>query len=59
MKSRRMRCSGVCSTHGRENKCIQCLIGKVEGKRPVGRPRRRWYDNIRTDFREIRWEGVD
>jgi len=35
------------------------LIGKPEGKRPLGRPRRRWKDNIRIDLREIGWEGVD
>jgi hypothetical protein len=33
--------------------------GKPEGKRPLGRPRRRWLDNIRIDFREIRWDGMD
>jgi hypothetical protein len=31
------------------------LVGKPEGKRPLGRPRRRWEDNIRTDHREIEW----
>jgi hypothetical protein len=35
------------------------LVGKSEGKRPRGRPRRRLEDNIRTDLREIGWEGVD
>jgi hypothetical protein len=35
------------------------LVGKLEGKRPFGRPRRRWEDNIRMDLREIEWEGVD
>jgi hypothetical protein len=35
------------------------LIGKPEGKRPLGRYRRRWEDNIRMDLREIWWEGVD
>jgi hypothetical protein len=35
------------------------LVGKPEGKRPLGRNRRRWEDNIRMDLREIRWEGVD
>jgi hypothetical protein len=35
------------------------LVGKPEGKRPLGRPRRRWEDNIRNDLREIVWEGVD
>jgi hypothetical protein len=35
------------------------LVGKPEGKRPFGRPRRRWEDNIRMDVREMVWEGVD
>jgi hypothetical protein len=35
------------------------LVGKPEGKRPLGRPRRRWEDNIRIDLREIGWGGVD
>jgi hypothetical protein len=36
------------------------LVGKPEGKRPVGRPRRRWDDGIRMDLREIGWEiGFD
>jgi hypothetical protein len=35
------------------------LVGKPEGKRPVGRPRRRWEDNIRMDFGKLGWEGVD
>jgi len=35
------------------------LVGKSEGKRPLGRPRRRWKDNIRMDIKEIGWEGVD
>jgi hypothetical protein len=35
------------------------LVGKPEGKRPLGRPRRRWEDNIRMDFSEIGWEGMD
>jgi len=35
------------------------LCGKPEGKRPLGRPRRRWEDNIRMDIREIRWGDVD
>jgi hypothetical protein len=35
------------------------LAGKPEGKRPLGRPRGRWEDNIRMDLREILWEGVD
>jgi hypothetical protein len=34
------------------------LIGKPEGKRPLGRPRRRWEDNIRMNLEEIKWEAV-
>jgi hypothetical protein len=35
------------------------LVGRREGKRPFGRPMRRWEDNIRMDLREIDWEDVD
>jgi hypothetical protein len=35
------------------------LVGKPEGKRPLGRPRCRWVDNIKMDLSEIRWGGVD
>jgi hypothetical protein len=35
------------------------LVGKPEGKRPLGRPRRRWVDNIKMDLREIGWNAVD
>jgi hypothetical protein len=35
------------------------LVGKPEGKRPLGRPRRRWVDNIKTDLREIGLDGMD
>jgi hypothetical protein len=35
------------------------LVGKPEGKRPLRRPRRRWVDNIKMDFREIEWDGMD
>jgi hypothetical protein len=34
-------------------------VGKPEGKRPLGRPRHKWGDNIRMDLTDIRWEGVD
>jgi hypothetical protein len=34
-------------------------VGKPEGKRPLGRPRRRWVDNIKMDLGEVRWDGVD
>jgi hypothetical protein len=35
------------------------LVGKLEGKRPLGRPRRRWKDNIKLDLQEVRCGGVD
>jgi hypothetical protein len=34
------------------------LVGKPVGKRPLGRPRRKWMDNIKKDFREIGWDGI-
>jgi hypothetical protein len=34
-------------------------VGKPEGRRPLGRPRRRWVDNIKMDLREIEWDGMD
>jgi hypothetical protein len=44
---------------GEERKVYKFLVGKPEGKTPLGRPRRRWEDGIRTDFREIGLGGVD
>jgi hypothetical protein len=35
------------------------LVGKPEGKRPLGRQRRRWVNNIKMDLREMGWDGVD
>jgi hypothetical protein len=42
-----------------ERNFYSILIGKPEGKRPLERTRYRWEDNIRMDFREIGYEGVD
>jgi hypothetical protein len=47
------------STNGVKRNAYWILVGKPEGKRPLGRPRRRWVDNIRIDLREIGWEGMD
>jgi hypothetical protein len=44
---------------GEERQVYKVLVGKSEGKRPLGRPRRRWEDRIRTDLREIGLRGVD
>jgi hypothetical protein len=49
----------TCSTHGEKRNVYRILVGKPEGKRPLGRPRRRWEDNIRMDLREIGWRGMD
>jgi hypothetical protein len=40
---------------GEERKVYKVLVGKPEGKRPLGRPRRRWEDGVRMDLREIGW----
>jgi hypothetical protein len=50
---------GPCSTNGREEERYRLLVGKPEGKRQLGRPRRRWADNIRMDPGEIGWGDVD
>jgi hypothetical protein len=45
--------------HAWERKRYRVLVGKPEGKRPLGRPRRRWEDGIRMDLKEIGWGNVD
>jgi hypothetical protein len=44
---------------GEERQVYKVLVGKPEGKRPLGRPRRRWEDGVRMDLREIGFGGVD
>jgi hypothetical protein len=53
VKSRRMRWAGHVARMGGEIKVYKVLVGKPEGKRPLGRPRRRWEDGIRMDLGEI------
>jgi hypothetical protein len=43
---------------GEKRNACRILVGKPEGKRPLGRPRRRWVDNIKMDLLEIDWGGV-
>jgi hypothetical protein len=50
---------GACSTNGEKRNAYRLLVGKPEGKRPLGRPRRRWVDNIRMDHGEVGWGDVD
>jgi hypothetical protein len=59
IKSRRMRLAGHVARMGETRNAYRILVGKPEGKRPLGRPRRRWVDNIKTDLREIGWDGMD
>jgi hypothetical protein len=44
---------------GRHTKCMQTLTGRSKGKTPLGRPERRWEDNIGMVLREIGWGGVN
>ena len=53
IKSRRMRWAGHVARMGEEKGVYRVLVGKPEGKRPLGRPRRRWVENIRTDLQEV------
>jgi hypothetical protein len=48
----------ACSTNGDKRNACMISVGKPEGKRPLGRPRCRWVDNIKIDFREIGWGGI-
>jgi hypothetical protein len=50
---------GSCSTNGEKRNVYRILVGKPEGKRPLGRPRRGWEDNIRMDLREIGSGSMD
>jgi len=54
-----MRWAGHVAHNGRDDSAYRILVGKPEGTRPVGRPRRRWEGNIRMDLRKIGWEIMD
>jgi predicted small integral membrane protein len=57
--SRRMRWAGHVARMGEMRNAYMLLVGKPEGKRPIGRPRRRSVDNIKMDLLGIGWVGVD
>jgi hypothetical protein len=59
IKSRRMRWAGHVAQMGEKRNEYRSLVGKPEGKRPLGRPRRRWVDNIRMELGEVGWGDVD
>jgi hypothetical protein len=59
IKSIRMRLAGHVARLGEERGVYRVLVGKPEGKRQLGRPRRRWGDNIRMDLQEVGCRGMD
>ena len=63
VNSRRMRWTGHVACMGEGRGVYRVLVGKPEGKRPLGRPRRRWEDNIKMDLQEVGgccvdWKGL-
>jgi hypothetical protein len=50
--------SRACSTNGEKKNIYRILVGKLEGKEPLRRPRHRWVDNIKTDIKR-EWSGID
>jgi hypothetical protein len=57
IRSRRMRWAGHVARMGKMRNACKILVGKLEG--PLGRPRRKWKDNIKMNLRQIEWEGMD
>jgi hypothetical protein len=58
MKSRRKRWARRVAGIGEKRRAYRVLVGRPEGRRPLGRPRRRWEDNTKMDLQEVGW-GVD
>ena len=59
IKSRIMRWVGHVARMGESRGVYRVLVGSSEGKRPLGRPRRRWEDNIKIDLQEVECKGMD
>jgi hypothetical protein len=59
MKARRMRWVGHVARLREKRNAYRLLVGTPEGRRPLGRPRRSWLNNIRTDLVEVGWGDVD
>jgi hypothetical protein len=59
IKLRRMRRTGHVAPMVEKRNACRILMGKPEGKRPLGRPRRRWVDDLKMDLREIGWVHMD
>jgi hypothetical protein len=59
IKSRKLRWAGHVARMGEGRSVYRILVGRPEGKRPLGRPRRRWEDNTEMDLREIGIDGAN
>jgi hypothetical protein len=59
IKSRRMRWAGLVARMGERRVVYRVLVGKLEGKRPLGKLRRRWEDNIKLDHQEVGYGCMD
>jgi hypothetical protein len=59
IKARKMRWAGHVACMGEVRSAYNILVGKPEGRRPLGRPRHRWEDNIKLDLREVGFGDVD
>jgi hypothetical protein len=59
VKSRRTGLAGHVARMGEKRNAYRILVGKPEGKRPLGSQRHRWVDNIKMDLRGIEWDGMD
>ncbi|KAJ4451561.1 hypothetical protein ANN_03030 [Periplaneta americana] len=59
IKSRRLRWAGHVARMGEYRNAYRVLVVRLEGKRPLGRPRRRWEDNIKMDLREVGYDDID
>jgi hypothetical protein len=59
IKSRRMRWAGYAAPMGEGRGVYRVLVGKPEEKTSLGRPRRRWEDNVKMDLQEVGWVGMD
>jgi hypothetical protein len=59
IKSKRMKWAGHVIRMGEGRSVYRVLVGRPEGKSPLGRPRRKWEDNINLDLREIRIDGAN
>ena len=59
INSRRMRWAGHVARMGERRGVYRVFVGKPDGKKPLGRPKHRWEDNIKTDLQEVGYGGMD